>query len=128
MDFQPPAEQVSKGGGNAFPWFGELWKVCQGDARVDWRALTTATDLDGERVWSRQDNFYDPAGWVASTVGEYVITTTQGETVIITDEFMGLEFLYISEFSDVKCESEYASAWGVSVGIFILFGIAFGFI
>jgi hypothetical protein len=34
-----------------------LYRECVSDPRTNWRALTIATDLDGERVWSRMDNF-----------------------------------------------------------------------
>lgn len=30
---------------------------CNGDPRVQWRALTIAVDLQGNRLWSRQDSF-----------------------------------------------------------------------
>ena len=30
--------------------------ACQADPRGVWRSLVIATDMDGERVWSRMDN------------------------------------------------------------------------
>ena len=35
----------------------QLWTECKFDARNTWRSLTVATDLNGERVWSRMDSF-----------------------------------------------------------------------
>lgn len=34
-----------------------LYAECLADPRTTWRALTVATDLNGERVWSRMDSF-----------------------------------------------------------------------
>jgi len=34
-----------------------LYLECKNDPRKIWRDLTVATDLNGERVWSRMDNF-----------------------------------------------------------------------
>jgi len=40
-------------------WGLDLWTFfkCQFEPRLTWRALTIATDLNGDRVWSRMDNF-----------------------------------------------------------------------
>jgi len=100
-----------------FKW--GLWFGCDSDPRKAWRALTLGTDLEGERVWSRMDSFNDPAGGngAIGSAGEYVITASGGGTIIVTDETMGLGFLYIDEYDDVKCAEEYESAWRISASV-----------
>ena len=34
-----------------------LWLECETDPRGTWRNLNIATDLNGERVWSRMDSY-----------------------------------------------------------------------
>lgn len=46
-------EQAASGGG----FDAATQTECNGDPRVNWRALTIATDLNGNRVWSRQDSY-----------------------------------------------------------------------
>lgn len=99
----------------AFKW--GLWAGCGSDPRTLWRALTIGTDLEGQRVWSRQDSFYDPESGAAGSAGEYVITSSNGGTIIVTDETMGLGFLYIDEYDDVQCDDEYESAWRISASV-----------
>ena len=33
------------------------WLECRGDPRTQWRSLAVATDLEGERIYSRMDSF-----------------------------------------------------------------------
>jgi hypothetical protein len=69
---------------------------CQFEPRKTWRALTVATDLNGDRVWSRMDNFEtSEGGTVSSSAAEYVFPATAGEIKIITDEKMGMGILTI---------------------------------
>lgn len=100
-----------------------MWAECKKDPRKIWRALTIATDLDGERVWSRQDSFYDEGA--AGSAGEYVITTSDGGTVIITDETMGFGFLFIDQFTDEKCDDEFSAAWRISAALAAAFATFF---
>jgi len=55
----------------------ELWAECKMDPRKTWRSLTIGTDLDGNRVYSRMDNYQESTeyGWEAASTGnEYIFS------------------------------------------------------
>ena len=76
---------------------------CNGDPRRDWRALTIATDLNGDRVYSRMDNYQTEEPTVWSSAAEYVFPAAGGKITVITDEAMGLGIMTLSTFDDVIC-------------------------
>jgi hypothetical protein len=80
-----------------------LWLECKGDERVTWRSLTVATDLNGERVWSRMDSFQAGTGEAWSSASEYVLSDTTGKITFISDEAVGFGFGTISAPDGVKC-------------------------
>jgi len=42
-------------------WAGtDMFDKCESDPRVTWRALNIKVDLEGNRVWHRQDSFQNP--------------------------------------------------------------------
>ena len=52
-----------------------IWLECRGDPRGIWRSLTVATDLEGERLYSRMDNYgvgFEQGVDLGSSAGEYV--------------------------------------------------------
>ena len=99
---------------------------CLGDPRNTWRALTVATDLEGERVYSRMDSYgvglsmYEEEG-VDSSAGEYVFVKPDGGHVIVTDEGMGMGFLAIAPYTEELCEDPFggnnASALTVTLSL-----------
>ena len=101
-----------------------IWLECLGDPRKTWRALTVATDLEGERVYSRMDSYGvglyegDPVG---SSAGEYVFTNADGGHVIVTDEGNGMGFLTIAPYTEELCEDPFggnnASALTVTLSL-----------
>ena len=101
-----------------------IWLECQGDPRGTWRALTVATDLEGERVYSRMDSYgvgigADPD--VGNSAGEYVFVNSDGGHVIVTDEGMGMGFLTIAPYTEEICENPFggnqASALTVTLSL-----------
>jgi len=77
---------------------------CNSDPRRDWRALTVATDLKGERVYSRMDSFMgNEGGEVYSSAAEYVFASSNGKTTVITDEAYGLAILTLE--ATTTCDS-----------------------
>ena len=101
-----------------------VWAECIGDPRRTWRALTVATDLEGERIYSRMDSYGvgmnegDPVG---SSAGEFVFTNADGGHVIVTDEGMGMGFLTIAPYTEELCENPFggnqASALTVTLSL-----------
>ena len=81
----------------------DLLPKCKADPRTTWRALTIATDLNGERVWSRMDSFKGEDPKVASSAAEYVFPVKDGKQVIITDEAMGMGIMTIAKEDGKVC-------------------------
>lgn len=80
---------------------------CYNDPRKQWRALTIATDLNGDRVWSRMDSYQtSEGGTVASSAGEYVYPSSNGQIKIVTDETMGMGILTIQDHDGVLCGAQ----------------------
>jgi len=67
-----------------------LWTECRNDKRIDWRALTIATDLNGDRLWHRQDNFQTGEAKVGTSASEYIFSGQNGKLVMVTDEALGI--------------------------------------
>lgn len=87
-------------------WALDWWTFiqCYYDPRTQWRALTIATDLNGDRVWSRMDSYQtSESGTVASSAGEYVYPSSNGQIKIVTDETMGMGILTIQDHNGVLC-------------------------
>ena len=107
---------------------------CNFDPRRTWRALTIATDLNGDRVWSRMDSFQTSFwGTVASSAGEYVFPSLNGRIKIVTDETMGMGILTILDYDGNLCTDqdiysyEFAKklAYSTLAVTFALFGSTF---
>jgi hypothetical protein len=104
-----------------------VWAECIGDPRGTWRALTVATDLEGERVYSRMDNYgvglYADEGEtrVGASAGEFVFINADGGHVIVTDEGNGMGFLTIAPYTEELCENPFggnqASALTVTLSL-----------
>lgn len=75
---------------------------CDNDPRKTWRALTIATDLNGDRVFSRMDNFQN-GGEFGSTGGEYIFSAADGKHILITDEASGLGIMTIKAYDGSLC-------------------------
>lgn len=101
------------------PW---TYLECEADPRVVWRSLAVATDLKGERVYSRMDSFQDSeAGGqpVADSAAEFVFERTGGGHTIITDERMGLGLETIKKYDGTLCTAtdEFASKLTMSLSL-----------
>lgn len=96
-------EQAASGGG----YNAQIQAECQADPRVNWRALTIATDLDGNRVWSRMDSYQGGTTSSHSTVqasaAEYVFPVSGGRLAFVSDEAMGFGFGVIKAADGVRC-------------------------
>jgi hypothetical protein len=80
-----------------------LWAECKTDPRKTWRSLTIATDLDGNRVYSRMDNYQSSTevGWKSGSTGnEYIFSLADGGHAIITDEALGMGIGKIAQYAD----------------------------
>ena len=80
---------------------------CLADPRKAWRSLVLATDMDGERVWSRMDNLPpgDPNDPVATSAAEYIFPMSNGSIGVITDEAWGMGFLELAPPNGKQCPS-----------------------
>ena len=108
-------EALSGGGYNA-----EVQAECASDPRVSWRALTIATDLDGNRVWSRMDSYQGGTasshGSVQASAAEYLFPVSGGSLAFISDEATGFGFGVISVADGVKCYETLADVLPASEG------------
>ena len=86
-----------------------LYLDCQLDARTTWRSLTVATDLNGERVWSRMDSYQNGEGKVWASASEFVVSDTDGRVTFISDEAMGFGFGTIAPSDGTKCADTVAA-------------------
>jgi hypothetical protein len=95
-------EAAAGGGYNA-----EVQTECNADPRVSWRALTIATDLDGNRVWSRMDSYQGGTASSHATVqasaAEYLFPVSGGQLAFVSDEATGFGFGIIKAADGVKC-------------------------
>jgi len=82
-----------------------LYMECLSDPRKIWRALTIATDMNGERVWSRMDSFQSADKPVGSA-SEFILSQTNGKTTFISDEAIGFGFVTIAAPDGTKCADE----------------------
>ena len=84
------------------PW---TWLECEFDPRKVWRSLAVATDLKGERVYSRMDNFQDAEqlGTVVDSAAEFIFERAAGGHTIVTDERMGFGFETIKKYDGTLC-------------------------
>ena len=94
-------------------WSPELNAKCKVDPRIDWRGLVIKTDLNGEKVWHRQDNYQSgeppsATGKVASSASEFIFSLDDGSLVSITDESAGFGYAVI-DGSGPKCAAEFGS-------------------
>lgn len=82
-------EEASSGDG----FDSDTQTECDADPRITWRALTVAIDLDGNRIWTRQDNYQSGTksdhATVASSKGEYIFPVSGGKLGFISDEVAG---------------------------------------
>jgi hypothetical protein len=96
-------EEAASGGG----YSAEVKAECDADPRVSWRALTIATDLDGNRVWSRMDSYQGGTASSHATVqasaSEYLFPVSGGKLAFISDEATGFGFGVIKAADGVKC-------------------------
>ena len=94
---------------------------CYADPRITWRDLTIATDLNGERVWSRMDSFQS-GGPAAASASEYIVSDSSNQKLtFISDEASGFGFGTISAPDGVKCADE-VSAVKLTVSSLIALG------
>ena len=71
--------------------------------------MTIATDLDGNRVWSRMDNYQFGEAEVGSSANEYVFTLNSGGVGIINDEGFGIGIASLDPYSFDNCTYTYSS-------------------
>lgn len=76
------------------------------DERIVSRALTIATDLDGNREWSRMDSYPPAYGYATSSSNDVVMSLSEGGHAIITAESFGMSIGLIAEYNDdsVLCD------------------------
>lgn len=101
--------------GPMLPW---LYATCLLEPRVVWRSLAIGTDLKGERVFSRQDNYQAGEGGPAvSSAAEFVFERTGGRHTIITDEQMGMGIQTLKKYDGTLCAEtdEFASKLTMSL-------------
>lgn len=76
------------------PW---LLYLCANDPRTTWRGLTIATDLEGNRTWSRMDNYQTDGLYVESSTAEYILSDKENQKLTyISDELGGIGIATIS--------------------------------
>ena len=79
---------------------------CAADPRITWRSLIVATDLNGDRVWSRQDNYQwsgvETLG-ASSSAAEYIFPMAGGKMGVITDEAGGGGFEVLKAPDGQQC-------------------------
>ena len=80
-----------------------LLSKCKKDPRTTWRSLAVATDLKGERVYSRMDSYQGGDTKVWAAAAEYVVSAPAGKHMIITDEAMGFGVLTIKAYDNQIC-------------------------
>jgi hypothetical protein len=66
-------------------------QLCKTDPRATWRGLTIATDLEGNRVWSRVDT---------DTRGEYGFTDSAGKIVSVGSAAESMSFDVYNPFTE----------------------------
>ena len=89
------------------------WLECRGDPRTQWRSLAVATDLEGERIYSRMDSFQTEDG-VQASAAEYVFVNTEGGHVLVTDEGSGMGFITIAPYTEELCETPWMDSLNAS--------------
>ena len=72
-----------------------------------WRSLSIATDLDGNRVWSRMDSYQGGETQVFSSANEYVFPLISGGVGIINDETYGIGLQTLDPYSVNNCTYSY---------------------
>ena len=67
----------------------EARRWCQRDPRKSWRSLLVKTNLEGDVVWYRQDNFWNGEENPGTSASEYVISGN-GKIASVNDELFGI--------------------------------------
>ena len=108
---------INNGGCGLFGLNFELKTLleCWGDPRTQSRSLAVATDLEGERVYSRMDNFQTEKKRVAASTAEYVFVNSEGGHVLVTDEANGIGFVTIAPYTEELCETPWMDSLNASV-------------
>ena len=69
--------------------------------------MTIAIDLDGNRDWSRMDNYQGGETKVLSSANEYVFPLISGGVGTINDEAYGVGLLTLDPYSITNCTYTY---------------------
>jgi hypothetical protein len=102
---------------------------CTTDYRKNWRALLVATDLSGNRVWSRMDNVSLGDGVATqSSASEFVFSLRNGGHAQITDEAQGFGWAVVAAYDGTACTATTTFQSGSNAASFAISLATFGVI